>query len=83
MFAMTWGVASLIASLTLSQVRSIAVANAGQLQVRWDTDPELRRDLLIACRSADEPELAAIRCQAKLGGELIPPNARETAPGSI
>ncbi len=72
---MTPTVVRLIASLTVSQVRSIAVATAGQLLVRSDNHPELWRDLLSACRSADEPALAPIRRQAKLlfCGELIPP----------
>lgn len=73
MFAMTSSVASLIASLTLTQVRPIAVGNAQQLRVRWDSDPEFWGDLLAACRSGDEQALAALRRQAKLllCGELI------------
>jgi hypothetical protein len=66
MFAMTSTVASLIASLTLAQVRAIAVGNTGELRVRWDNDPELWRDLLIASRSGESEALAAIRRQAKL-----------------
>jgi hypothetical protein len=66
MFAMTSTVASLIASLTLTQVRTIAVGNTGELRVRWDNDPELWRDLLIASRSDESQVLAAIRRQAKL-----------------
>jgi hypothetical protein len=74
MFAMTSPVVRLIASLTVSQVRAIALSNASQLRVRWDSHPEFWRDLLIACRSGDEQALAAIRRQGKLlfCGELIP-----------
>ena len=66
MFAMTSTVASLIASLSLTQVRAIAVGNTSELRVRWENDPELWRDLLIASRSGDAEGLAAIRRQAKL-----------------
>jgi hypothetical protein len=66
MFAMTPAVVRLIASLTVSQVRAIAVANAGQLRVSWDNDPEFWGELLVACRSPDEKALAAIRRQGKL-----------------
>jgi hypothetical protein len=73
MFAMTAPVASLIASLTLPQVRAFAVGNTRQLRVRWDNDPEFWRDLLVACRAGDERSLALLRRQAKLlfCGELI------------
>jgi hypothetical protein len=66
MFAMTADVAGLIASLYLSQIRAIASANTSELKVRWDNDPELWRDLLIAARAGDEQPLAAVRRQAKL-----------------
>jgi hypothetical protein len=66
MFAMITDVATLIASLSLSQIRAIASANASELKVRWDSDPELWRDLLVACREGDELPLAAVRRQAKL-----------------
>jgi hypothetical protein len=66
MFAMTSPVARLIASLTVSQVRAIAMSNASQLRVRWDNHPEFWRDLLTVCRSGDEQAFAAIRRQAKL-----------------
>jgi hypothetical protein len=66
MFAMTAPVAHLIASLTVSQVRAIALANASQLRVRWENDPEFWCDLLVACQAGDERALAPIRQQAKL-----------------
>ena len=66
MFAMTTDVANLIASLTLTQIRAIASVNVSELKVRWDSDPELWRDLLIACRAGDEQSLTAVRRQAKL-----------------
>jgi hypothetical protein len=75
MFAMTSPVASRIASLTLPQVRTIALGNAQQLRVRWDNNPEFWRDLLVACRAGDERAIAAVRRQGKLlfCGELVPP----------
>jgi hypothetical protein len=66
MFAVTSTVANLIASLTLTQVRAIAVGNTSELRFRWDNDPELWRDLLIVSRSGESQALAAIRRQAKL-----------------
>jgi hypothetical protein len=73
MFAMTSPVVRLIASLTVSQVRAIAIGNARQLRVRWDSDPEFWGELLVACRSGDEQALAALRRHAKLlfCGELV------------
>jgi hypothetical protein len=74
MFAMTSSVASRIASLTLQQVRTIAAGNSRQFRVRWDSDPEFWRDLLMASRAADEQALVALRRHAKLlfCGELVP-----------
>jgi hypothetical protein len=66
MFAMTAGVASLIGSLTLTQIRAIASANTSELKVRWDRDPEFWGELLAACRSADDKALSALRRHAKL-----------------
>ena len=57
MFAMTSPVVRLIASLTVSQVRAIALSNASQIRVRWDNDPEFWRDLLVACRAGEERAL--------------------------
>lgn len=73
MFAMIPSVATAIASLTLPQVRAIAVGNTHRLRVRWDSDPEYWGDLLVACRGRDEPAMAALRRQGKLlfCGELI------------
>ena len=73
MFAMTSPVVRLIASFTVFQIRAIALGNASQLRVRWGNHPEFWRDLLIACRSGDEHDLAALRRHAKLlfCGELI------------
>ncbi len=74
MFAMTSPVARLIASLTVSQIRAIALGNASQLRVRWDNDPGFWRDLLTACKAGDEEAISVIRRQAKLlfCGEIIP-----------
>ena len=74
MFAMTSPIARLIASLTVSQVRAIALGNARELRVRWDNHPEFWRDLLTACRADDEKAIAAIRRQGKLlfCGEFVP-----------
>jgi hypothetical protein len=66
MFAMTSGVVRLIASLTVSQVRAIALGSASQLRVRWDNHPDFWRDLLTACRAGDERAIEAIRRQGKL-----------------
>jgi hypothetical protein len=73
MFAMTSRVAGLIASLTLSQVRTIALGNTRQLRVRWDNDPEFWCDLLAASRAGDEQAISALRRHGKLlfCGELI------------
>ena len=73
MFGMTSSVASLIASLTLPQIRAIAASNTRLLRVRWDRDPEFWGDLLVASRGSDERVVAALRRQAKLMfcGELI------------
>jgi hypothetical protein len=80
LFAMTSPVASLIASLSLQQVRAIALSHTEQLRVRWDETPEFWGDLLIACRADDEVALAAIRRRGKrlFCGELAPspPSAR-------
>jgi len=74
MFAMTSAVVRLIASLTVSQVRAIALSNASQLRVRWDNHPDFWRDLLTACRAGDEEAISAIRRQGKLlfCGEIVP-----------
>ena len=76
MFAMTSPVASLIASLTLPQVRTIAIGNTQKLRVRRDSDPEFWGDLLVACRAGDERVMAAVRRQGKLlfCGEFAPEN---------
>jgi hypothetical protein len=66
MFAMTSPVASRIASLTLPQVKTIAVRNTQQLRVRWDNDPEFWGDLIVACRAGDERAIVALRHQGKL-----------------
>jgi hypothetical protein len=66
MFAMTSTVVRLIASLTVSQVRAIALGNASQLRVRWDNDPEFWGELLTACRARDDEALSTLRRHAKL-----------------
>jgi hypothetical protein len=66
MFAMTSAVVRLIASLTVSQVRAIALRSASQLRVRWDNHPDFWRDLLTACRAGDERAIEAVRRQGKL-----------------
>lgn len=73
MFAMSSPVASLVASLTLQQVRSIAGSNALELRVRWERDAEFWLDLLVACRAGDEGAMAGARRQGKLlfCGELV------------
>ncbi len=73
MFAMIPPVAAVTASLTLRQVRAIAVGNSHLLRVRWDSHPDFWHDLLIACRGRDEEAMAALRRQGKLlfCGKLI------------
>jgi hypothetical protein len=73
MFAMTSEVASIIASFTLPQVRTIAIGNTPQVRLRWDSDAEFWGDLLVACRASDERAIDALRRQAKLlfCGDLI------------
>jgi hypothetical protein len=66
MFAMEPAVASLVTSLTLQKVRSIATHNAGELRVRWECDTEFWGELLSACRAADEQAIDAVRRQGKL-----------------
>ena len=66
MFAMIPSVATTIASLTLPQVRTVAVGNTRRLRVRWDSHPEFWGDLLVACRGRDETALATLRRQGKL-----------------
>jgi hypothetical protein len=66
MFAMTSPVAKRVASLNMSKVKSIAATHAHELRIRWDEDPEFWRDLLLACRSADEESLDDLRRHAKL-----------------
>ena len=77
MFAMSSAVPARVASLTLPQVRAIALGHAAELRVRWDNDPELWRDLLVASRAGDSESLQAVRRQAKLlfCGVLIKPRA--------
>jgi hypothetical protein len=53
MFAGTADVARVIVLLTLSQIRAIASANSTEVRVRWDSDLELWRDLLVAGRSGE------------------------------
>jgi len=74
MFAMSSPLVRLIASLTVSQVRAIALGNASQLRVRWDDDPEFWCDLLVASRAGDQRAIEAIRRQGKLlfCGETVP-----------
>jgi hypothetical protein len=74
MFAMTSPVVHLIASLTVSQIRAIALGNASELRVRWGNHPDFWRDLLTACRASDEEAISAIRRQGKLlfCGEIVP-----------
>lgn len=73
MFAMATPVASLVASLTLQQVRSIASGHARDLRVRWEDDAEFWGELLAACRAGDEQAIDAARRQGKLlfCGELV------------
>ena len=72
-FAMPPSVADCIATLTMQQVRTLAVESAKSLRLRWDNHPRLWRDLLMAAREPDDAALEALRREAKLHfcGELI------------
>ncbi len=72
-FAMPPSVADCIATLTMQQVRTLAVESAKSLRLRWDNHPRLWRDLLLAAREPDDAALEALRREAKLHfcGELI------------
>lgn len=73
LFGMPPPVADCIAALTMQQVRTLALESTACLRLRWDNEPRLWRELLIAAREADEPALEALRREAKLHfcGELI------------
>jgi len=73
LFAMPPAVAGCIATLTMQQVRTLAIESARSLRLRWDTHPRLWRELLLAVRGSDDAALEALRREAKLHfcGELI------------
>ncbi len=72
-FAMTAPVATLIASLNLVQVRTIAGQGSRALTVRWGNHPRFWREFLLACRNVDEAAVASLRREGKLlfCGEFI------------
>lgn len=73
LFAMPPVVADCIAALTMQQVRTLGVESANRMRLRWDNDPHLWRELLMAGNEGDLPALEALRSDAKLRfcGELI------------
>jgi len=46
--------------------RQKAPVKSALLGVRWDNHPEFWRDVLTACRAADEQAISVIRRQGKL-----------------
>ncbi len=82
LFAMPPPVADCIAVLTMQQVRTLAVASAKCLRIRWDNDPRFWRELLIAAREPNEAALEKLRREAKLHfcGELIHTQSAGSAP---
>jgi hypothetical protein len=74
MFAMTSPVASLISSLTLLQLRTIAIANTPRVRVRWDSDPEFWATYSspFGARRASYGRTSS-RAKLLFCGEIIPP----------
>jgi hypothetical protein len=73
LFAMTQPVASLISSLAMQEIRTVAIEQSNFLRIRWDENSQLWRDLLVAVATDDETALEELRLHAKLlfCGELI------------
>jgi hypothetical protein len=60
-FGMSAGVLAVIADLPASQIDSIALTNAGDLQLRWAHNLIFWKNLLSAALDGDETEMAAVR----------------------
>ncbi len=72
-FAMLPRVAEVVAGLMPSEVRYIAARSQGEIRVRWASNCNFWRALLLAATAADQETLAELQLQAKLSvlGPLI------------
>ena len=73
LFAMTQTVARAISSLAMQDIRTLAINQSNSLRVRWDSDAQIWRDLLVAVATDDEAALDEVRLHAELlfCGDLI------------
>jgi hypothetical protein len=73
LFAMTPTVARVISALAMQDIRNLAINQSNCLRVRWDSDAQIWRDLLVAVATDDEAALHEVRLHAKLlfCGDLI------------
>lgn len=73
LFAMTQTVARVISSLAMQDIRALATNQSSSLRVRWDSDAQIWRDLLVAVATDNEEALHEVRLHAKLlfCGDLI------------
>lgn len=73
LFAMTPTVARVISSLAMQDIRTLAINQSNCLRVRWDSDAQIWRDLLLAVATDNEVALEEVRLHAKLlfCGDLI------------
>jgi hypothetical protein len=63
-FGMAPAVTSIIASLSMQQVRVVASHSAQVMRVRWDDKPKFWRELLIAARATDASGFMALKHHA-------------------
>ncbi len=73
LFAMTQTVARAISSLAMQHIRTLAIHQSNSLRVRWDSDAQIWRDLLVAVATDNQAALDEVRLHAKLlfCGDLI------------
>jgi hypothetical protein len=63
-FGMAPAVTSVIAALSMQQVRTIAVQSAQVMRVRWDDKPKFWRELLAAARETEDDDFLALKNHA-------------------
>jgi hypothetical protein len=63
---MTPTVARVISALAMQDIRNLAVNQSSCLRVRWDSDAQIWRDLLVAVATDNEAALDEVRLHAKL-----------------
>lgn len=82
LFGATDVVAHRLASLTMQQVRDIALHDVHRLRVRFDDKPQFWRELLVAARGTDRAVLAGLHHHAKLlfTGEVAPAQTGKQRP---